>query len=101
MTKGATSHSSPALYIRVFAALATLTALTVGLAYAHLPHRWAIGAASLIAGTKAALIGYFFMHLRSEGRGIYGLLFTGVFLVLFLLVSLLPDVGYMIQVVNP
>jgi cytochrome c oxidase subunit 4 len=61
-------------YVIVFGALLALTVATVGVSYMHLPARAAIAVALLIATIKAGLVAVFFMHLRSERRGIYALL---------------------------
>lgn len=87
------THTSVKVYLLVFAALAALTACTVGLSYLGLPHRTAIPLAGLIALVKCTLIAAFFMHLRFERKVIYSLLFTALFLVLFLIAYLIPDIG--------
>jgi cytochrome c oxidase subunit 4 len=62
------AHVSPTiLYVAIFAALITLTILTVGQSYVDL------GALNIIlviaiASTKAALVATFFMHLKYDNR---------------------------------
>lgn len=88
------SHSSVKAYLLVFGGLAVLTGLTVLLSYLGLPHRVAILLASLIAVAKCTLIAAFFMHLRFEKKGIYGLIALSLFLVGSLLFTILPDIGF-------
>jgi cytochrome c oxidase subunit IV len=80
-------------YLLVFGGLALLTGLTVFLSYLHIPIKTAVALATLIALTKCSLIGAFFMHLRFEGKMIYAVFFTALALVLFLLFSIMPDLG--------
>ena len=76
------------IYIRVFAALTILTAVTVAVSYLHLPLWPAIAVALLIAIFKGSLVAAFFMHLFQEKRLIFVVLAMAVFFFLFLL--LLP-----------
>jgi cytochrome c oxidase subunit 4 len=71
---GESIHPHVRGYVVVFLALLALTVVTVGVSYLHLPARAAIAVALLIATIKAGLVAAFFMHLRSERRGIYVLL---------------------------
>lgn len=59
------AHPTVGLYVGVFVALLALTALTVWVAYLDL-RAWNPVAALLIAGTKATLVGLYFMHLKFE-----------------------------------
>ncbi len=86
-------NSAVKTYLLVFLGLAILTGTTVFLSYMDLPIKTAVALAALIALTKCTLIGAFFMHLRFEGKLIYALFFTALFFVLFLLFSILPDLG--------
>ena len=86
-------HTSVKGYLLVFGALAVLTGATVLLSYAGLPHKSAILIAGLIALTKCSLIAAFFMHLKSEGKGIYALFFGALFFVAVLILAILPDLG--------
>jgi cytochrome c oxidase subunit IV len=61
-------------YMVVFAALATLTVITVAISYMHLPTPAAVTLALLVAITKGTLVALFFMHLISEQKAIYFLL---------------------------
>ena len=86
-------HPSVKTYLLVFAGLGFLTALTVSLSYMHLERPVGILAAALIAATKCTLIATFFMHLKSERRGITFTIFVGLFLVFVLLGAIIPDIG--------
>jgi cytochrome c oxidase subunit 4 len=52
-------------YIRVWAALVALTAVTVGVSWLHLGVGNAVVALG-VASAKASLVGLYFMHLRRE-----------------------------------
>lgn len=86
-------HPSVKGYLLVFIALGILTGLTVSLSYMHLSHHVGIACAALIAATKCALIATFFMHLKTENRGITLTMFTALFLVIVLIGALIPDIG--------
>ena len=75
-------------YILVFAALAVLTGVTVGVFYLHLPVLPAIGLALLIASVKASLVACYFMHLITEKRLIY--LVLAITIVFFVALLMLP-----------
>ncbi len=77
-------HVSPfSAYIKVFAALLVLTAITFGVSYADL------GAASLtvamvVAFIKAALVCMYFMHLKYDDRyHVFVFLSTLIFVAIF------------------
>jgi cytochrome c oxidase subunit IV len=93
MEQHATAHPSIKTYLLVFAALGVLTGLTVAISYMGLSHGMGIFAAGLIAATKCTLIAAFFMHLRSETRGITYTMLVALFLVVVLIGALIPDVG--------
>ncbi|MBI4432897.1 MAG: cytochrome C oxidase subunit IV family protein [Candidatus Omnitrophica bacterium] len=82
-------HHHVKIYIRVFAALAALTVLTVGVSYIKLPVMAAILVALFIATIKSSLVAAFFMHLANEKKIIYWILLPAVafFLVLLVLIS--------------
>ena len=54
---------SPLLYVGVWAALVTLTCVTVGVSFLDM-QRFTVFTALLIATVKAALVLLYFMHLR-------------------------------------
>ena len=75
------------IYLTVFAALAFLTVVTVGVSYLHVSTPLAIGIALIIASIKASLVASYFMHLISEKAAIYGILIlSALFLIVMLLV---------------
>ncbi len=86
------SHSK--LYLTIFAALAFLTILTVSVSYLHLDRIKAISVALIIASIKVSLIAAFFMHLKMEKKWIHGFFYIAIFLALFLLLLVLPDLGW-------
>lgn len=89
----ANPHSMTKVYLAVFGALAVLTALTVGVAYLHLPRPGAITAALVIAAIKVSLIAAFFMHLKFEQKLIHRIFYTGLFLLCILLFLVFPDIA--------
>ena len=81
-------------YLAVFAALAVLTAVTVGVSYLHMARPRAIAVGVAIAALKVSLIVYFFMHMKSEGRIIRWLMVGALCIALILLFFILPDLGW-------
>jgi cytochrome c oxidase subunit IV len=80
-------------YLIIFASLAVLTLMTVGVAYMNLPHGAGVVIALVIAALKVFLIASFFMHLRGEGKLINWSVAVCCALVLILIVFVLPDLG--------
>lgn len=79
-------------YLWVFLALMAGTALTVAAAYADLG--WANNAVALgIAIAKSTLVVLYFMHVKENSRLIPAVIFSGLFMLLILLVNLLADYG--------
>jgi cytochrome c oxidase subunit IV len=63
------SHASLRQYLAVFLALAVLTAIELGVVYVPgIGKGTLVALLTLLALTKAALVGLFYMHLRSETR---------------------------------
>jgi cytochrome c oxidase subunit IV len=81
-------HRQVRVYISVFAALAALTVITVGISYLHLATPAAVTFAMLVAVVKGSLVGLYFMHLIHEKRAVYGLL--GLTVIFFVAVMYLP-----------
>jgi len=75
-------------YIAVFVALLALTLITVAVSWLHVPAPIHILAAMAIATLKGGLVAYFFMHLKSEKKLIFGVLILVV--VIFTAVMALP-----------
>ena len=71
-------------YIMVFAILAALTVITVGISYLNLPTGPAVALAMIVAVAKGSLVALFFMHLISEEKLIYAVLALTVVFFIFL-----------------
>ena len=79
-------------YVFVFLALIGFTALTVAAAYVDLG--WAnVAVALAIAITKSTLVVLFFMHVKENTRLVPAVIFSGLFMLVLLLVNLLADYG--------
>lgn len=93
---------SHAPYIRVWLALAVFTAIEY--VYAHL---FKDAFTALVVGLmtwaiiKAALVGWYFMHLKFEGRWVYYMLIPAAFLVGVLVFALMPDIGTLHEPLEP
>ena len=87
------------IYLTVFVTLMVLTVVTVAISYLHLPVRWAVAVALLVATIKGALVASYFMHLVSEKKLIYAVLALTVafLLVLLALPALTHGDGYWIR----
>jgi caa(3)-type oxidase subunit IV len=73
-------------YYLVFAALAVLTVVTVGVSYLELSMPQAVAVALLVATVKASLVAAIFMHLRAEKKIIWVVLaFAAAFFIVLLL----------------
>lgn len=80
-------------YIQIFIWLGVLTALEIGVTYLPLG-KIAIGAMLvLLAITKAALVGLYYMHLVHEKRTLTWIAVTPAIICVFLILMLLPDLG--------
>ncbi len=75
-------------YYIVFGALLCLTVITVAISYLHLPIHLAILLAMAVASVKAGLVAAYFMHLISEKKIIYSMLWLT--LILFIFLMLIP-----------
>ncbi len=84
-------HISPiSLYITIFAALMVLTGVTVGAAYVDLG-AFNFAVAMLIAGFKASLVIWYFMHVKYQSHLTKLTLATGLFFLAILLGMMLID----------
>lgn len=79
-------------YYIVFAALLTLTLITVAISYLHLSVVPAIVAAMIVASVKGSLVASYFMHLISERKFIYFVIVLSA--VFFVALMLLPTVHH-------
>jgi caa(3)-type oxidase subunit IV len=94
-----TAHSAEEIareerrYFHVFFWLFVLTVLEIGATYLPMS-KVVIGAMLvLLAGTKAAMVGLYFMHLINEKRTLMYIALTPAVLCVFLVLMLLPDLG--------
>ena len=80
-------------YLQVFFWLGVLTALEIGVIYMPIA-RLVIGFILVVlAGTKAAMVALFYMHLSVEKRTLAYIALTPAVLCVFLVFMLLPDLG--------
>jgi caa(3)-type oxidase subunit IV len=80
-------------YLQVFAWLAVLTALEIGVIYMPIARLAIGGMLVLLAATKASLVALFYMHLSNENRTLTYIALTPAVLCVFLVFMLLPDLG--------
>ena len=84
-------HVSPvSLYLTIFGALIVLTGVTVGAAYVDLD-RFNFAVAMLIAGFKASLVVWYFMHVKYQSHLTKLTVATGLFFLALLLGMSLID----------
>ena len=84
-------HVSPvSLYLTIFGALMVLTGVTVGAAYVDLG-RFNFAVAMLIAGFKASLVVWYFMHVKYQSHLTKLTVATGLFFLAILLGMSLID----------
>ncbi|MBI2363219.1 MAG: cytochrome C oxidase subunit IV family protein [Elusimicrobia bacterium] len=89
--KEETSHDG--LYLAVYLTLLALTVVTVACSSMGFEPILGVTVAIGVASAKAALIGAYFMHLRTEKALIYGVAVAGVVAVLVLAAGILPDIA--------
>ena len=80
-------------YLQVFAWLAVLTAVEIGVIYTPIPHLAIALMLVVLAATKAALVAMFYMHLALEKRTLAYIALTPAVLCVLLVFALLPDLG--------
>lgn len=86
-------HVSPiSLYITIFTALMVLTAVTVGAAFVNLG-QFNFSVAMLIAGFKASLVVWYFMHVKYQSSLTKLTVATGLFFLAILLGMMMIDYG--------
>ena len=90
-----TSGSHTGLFLRVFAALCVLTLVSFAIANSPLMKQPAVAWTTMMAVScaKAILVIAFFMHLRWERAWKYALTIPSLLMAVFLVVSLVPDIG--------
>ena len=79
-----TVHTSTRTYIIVFAWLAVMTAVEVGIAAAGLPENIRIISLVALAVIKAALVVLFYMHLLHDSKWYWIILIAPIFFVVML-----------------
>jgi len=80
-------------YLQVFFWLALLTAVELAVVYPHISPLAKGLMLVVLAGTKAALVALFYMHLSVERRTLAYIALTPAVLCVFLVFMLLPDLG--------
>ena len=81
-------------YFQVFFWLFVLTVMEIGVTYLHPLGKIVIGGMLvLLAGTKAAMVGLYYMHLVHEKKTLTYIALTPAVLCVFLILMLLPDLG--------
>jgi cytochrome c oxidase subunit 4 len=75
-------------YLMVFAALATLTIVTVGVSYIDLNIGLTVTLAMIVATVKGTLVAAYFMHLLDERKMIYAIL--GLTMIFFVFLMTVP-----------
>ena len=86
-------HVSPVgLYVTIFLALMVLTGVTVGAAFVNLG-QFNFAVAMLIAGFKATLVIWYFMHVKYASKLTKLTVATGLFFLVILLGLFLVDYG--------
>lgn len=81
------------LDLSVYLCLVALTLATAASALIDRGRIVAVTAALSIAAIKAALIAFYYMHLKEEGPLIYAIVLTGITAVLILAFGILPDMA--------
>ena len=82
-------------YLMVFFWLFVLTVLEIGVTYLHAAlGRFVVGAMlCVLAATKAAMVGLYYMHLVHEKKTLMYIALTPALLCVWLILMLLPDLG--------
>jgi cytochrome c oxidase subunit 4 len=87
-------ESHTALYLKVWAGLAVFTA--VEYFYAHFSKDfffWLVIGLMFCAIVKAGMVGWYFMHLKFEGKWVYAFLIPAGILAAILTLALYPDLA--------
>ena len=90
MTEHSETPAPKTGYFAIFAAIAGLVFLAIGVSFMDLGHK-AVYANLLIAATQACLLAYFFMHLKGADRLTWLVAGAGLFWLLILFLFLLTD----------
>src|SRR3954452_13938524 len=90
-------YEAHAPYLKVFFVLLILTIFEY--CYALASFKFGLGIVLLILGlmvlafTKAGLVAWYFMHLKFEGRWVYLMIVPALFMAMFLVLALYPDIA--------
>ncbi len=86
---------SHAPYLKVFGALLVLTILEYAYAsFLKLEFVPLVAGLMAMAIVKASLVGWYFMHLKFEGRWVYMLLIPACLLAMIVVAGLTPDIAF-------
>jgi caa(3)-type oxidase subunit IV len=80
-------------YLQIFVILGVLTLLEIGVIYVPISKIAIAAMLVLMAGTKAALVALYYMHLSNEKSTLMWIALTPAILCVFLLLMLTPDLG--------
>ncbi len=87
------THRELKMYTAVYVGLLCLTAATVSASWLHVSRYAAVSVALAMASVKAALIGWYFMHLKSERPLVWTVIGVGLLTVIILVVGVFPDLA--------
>jgi cytochrome c oxidase subunit 4 len=94
---GAEHGEAHAPYLKVFVALLVLTVLeylfAVTASRMEFPFLLLVLGLVVLALTKAALVGLFFMHVRYEGRWVFLLIVPATVMATIVVLGVYPDIG--------
>jgi len=90
MEKGRHVASDTRTYLAVWGALIVLTGITVLVSYVPLGMMNVV-VALLIASVKASLVALFFMHLKHEGRLVWGFALAPILFLVLIIAGTLSD----------
>lgn len=94
MSEHETAHH-PYYKVLVWLTAFTIAEIVWALPHVGLPRGLLIGGLAVMAATKALLVGLYYMHLRYEGKLLWGVILFPCLLVVVMIVGLLPDaIGY-------
>lgn len=91
---GHDQHSHVSQYLNVFYSLIVLTVLELGCTWLPIGKLAVVLMLMVLAVTKAALVGAYFMHLKFEGRWKHVILVPPSLLAIILVFALMPDVSF-------
>jgi cytochrome c oxidase subunit 4 len=87
-------------YFQIFALLAVLTALEIGVIYMPIPHTVIAICLVIMAATKASLVALYYMHLVNEVKTLTWIALTPAILCIWLLLMLTPDLGALTRLIT-